>query len=124
MRTKAKNEIHAALMRRLVRKPKLSDLFGLAGRRWLKEVELPAEERETVDGCLRQLDFCEREIAEIERVVATEALASPQIRRPMTIPGMNVITASAFMAAIGDVARFPDRKKLVGFGPRPDARLL
>jgi transposase len=33
----------------------------------------------------------------------------------MTIPGMNIITASAFMAAIGDVGRFPDRKKLVGY---------
>jgi hypothetical protein len=64
---------------------------------------------------LRQLDFCEAEIAEIERVVATEALASPEIRRLMTIPGMNIITASAYMAAIGDVARFPDRKKLVGY---------
>ena len=115
VRTKAKNEIHAALMRRLVPKPKVSDLFGLKGRRWLEEVELPAYERETVDGCLRQLDFCEREIAEIERVVAQEALASPETRRLMTIPGMNIITASAFIAAIGDVGRFPDRKKLVGY---------
>jgi transposase len=115
VRTKAKNEIHAALMRRLVAKPKVSDLFGLKGRRWLKEVELPAYERETVDGCLRQLDFCESEIAEIERVIAKEALASPEVRRLMTIPGMNIITASAFMAAIGDVARFSDRKKLVGY---------
>jgi transposase len=102
-------------MRRLVAKPKVSDLFGVKGRRWLEQVELPAYERETVDGCLRQLDFCEQEIAEIERVVATEALASPEVRRLMTIPGMNIITASAFMAAIGDVGRFADRKKLVGY---------
>ena len=115
VRTKAKNEIHAALMRRLVAKPKVSDLFGLAGRRWLSEVELPAYERETVDGCLRQLDFCEQEIAQVERLIAKEALASPEIRRLMTIPGMNIITASAFMAAIGDIARFSDRKKLVGY---------
>jgi transposase len=115
VRTKAKNEIHAALVRRLVPKPKVSDLFGLKGRRWLEEVELPPYERETVDGCLRQLDFCEREIAAIERVIAKEALASAEIRRLMTIPGMNIITASAFMAAIGDVGRFPDRKKLVGY---------
>jgi transposase len=60
VRTKANNEIHAALMRRLVPKPKVSDLFGLKGRRWLEEVELSAYERETVDGCLRQLDFCEQ----------------------------------------------------------------
>ncbi len=115
VRTKAKNEIHAALMRRLVPKPKVSDLFGLKGRRWLEAVELPAYERETVDGCLRQLDFCDREIAEIEKVIAKEALASAEVRRLMTIPGMNIITASAFMAAIGEIGRFPDRRKLVGY---------
>jgi transposase len=115
VRTKAKNEIHAALMRRLVAKPSFSDLFGIKGRRWLEEVELPAAERETVDGCMRQLEFCEGEIAQIERVIAAEALRSAEIRRLMTVPGVNVITAATFMATIGDISRFPDRKKLVGY---------
>jgi transposase len=115
VKTKAKNEIHAALMRRLIAKPRFSDLFGLEGRRWLEELELPAEERETVDGCMRQLEFCEGEIAQIERVIATEALCSPEIRQLMTVPGVNVITAATFMAAIGDIRRFGDRKKLVGY---------
>ena len=115
VKTKAKNEIHAALMRRLIARPRFSDLFGLRGRRWLAEVELPAEERETVDGCLRQLEFCETEIAQIERVIAAEALRSPEVRRLMTVPGVNVITAATFMAAIGDIRRFADRKKLVGY---------
>jgi transposase len=50
-RTRAKNECHAVLVRRLIKKPAVSDLFGLAGRHWLRQVELPVEERETVDGC-------------------------------------------------------------------------
>ena len=50
-RTRAKNEIHAVLMRRLIGRPPVSDLFGVKGRRWLAELELPVEERETVDGC-------------------------------------------------------------------------
>ena len=115
VKTKAKNEIHAALMRRLIERPKVSDLFGIKGRRWLESVELPAEERETVEGCLRQLDFCEAEIAAAERVIAAEALRSPEIRRLMTVPGVNVITAATFMAAIGEIGRFPSRRKLVGY---------
>jgi transposase len=115
VRTKAKNEIHAALMRRLIPKPAVSDLFGIKGRRWLEEVELPAAERETVDGCLRQLDFCESEIAAIECAIAAEALKSPEVLRLMTVPGVNVITAATFMAAIGEIGRFADRKKLVGY---------
>ena len=59
-RTRAKNEVHGALIRRLVAKPQVSDLFGVAGRRWLEGLELPDEERETVDSALRQLDFSSR----------------------------------------------------------------
>lgn len=114
-RTRAKNEVHAALIRRLVPKPRVSDLFGVAGRRWLEDLELPAEERETVDSCLRQIDFCEQELAELERVIATDALGSVEIRRLMSVPGVNVITAASFMAAIGDIGRFPGPRRLVGY---------
>jgi transposase len=51
------------------------DLFGVAGRRWLEGLELPDEERETVDAALRQIDFLERELKEVERVIAKEALS-------------------------------------------------
>jgi transposase len=114
-RTRAKNECHAVLVRRLIKKPAVSDLFGLAGRKWLREVELPVEERETVDGCLRQIEFLDREIAEAEKQIARDALVSPQIKRLMTVPGVNVTVAATFLAAVGDVGRFPDRRQLVGY---------
>jgi transposase len=84
-KSRAKNEVHAALMRRLVPKPAFSDLFG------------------------------EAEIAAIEKVVAEQALASAEIRRLMSVPGVGVITAAAFMAAVGDIRRFASPKKLVGY---------
>jgi transposase len=114
-RTRAKNEVHGALIGRLVEKPKVSDLFGLAGRRWLKKLELPDEERETIDASLRQIDFLGQEIAEVERAIATDALASPEIRRLMTVPGVNVITAATFVAAVGDASRFATPRRVVGY---------
>jgi transposase len=114
-RTRAKNECHAVLVRRLIKKPAVSDLFGLSGRQWLREVELPVEERETVDGCLRQIEFLDGEIAEVEKQVAREALTSPQIKRLMTVPGVNAIVAATFLAAVGDVGRFPGQRQLVGY---------
>jgi transposase len=33
----------------------------------------------------------------------------------MTVPGVNVICAATFMAAVGDIRRFTDRRKLVGY---------
>jgi transposase len=114
-RTRAKNEVHAVLMRRLIAKPKVADLFGQGGRRWLEELELPEEERETVDSALRQVDFLEREIAAVEALIARQALDWAEARRLMTVPGVNVITAATFLAAIGDIRRFPSPRKLVGY---------
>jgi transposase len=61
-RTRCKNEIHALLMRRLMGRPPLSDLFGVEGRAWLSELELPLEEAETLESALRQVEFLDREI--------------------------------------------------------------
>ena len=114
-RSRAKNEIHAVLMRRLKGKPPVSDLFGVKGRRWLRELELPVEEAETVESALRHVEFLDGEIAAVERLIAREALGSPDARRLMTVPGVNVICAATFLAAIGDIRRFRSSRQLVAY---------
>jgi transposase len=114
-RTRLKNEIHAVLARRLKEHAPASDLFGVKGRRWLSEQELPVEEQETVDAALRQVDFLDAEIAAVEQLIAADALSWPEVKRLMTVPGVNVIVAATFMAAVGDVHRFPDRRRLTSY---------
>jgi transposase len=114
-RSRAKNEIHAVLQRRLQGKPPCSDLFGLKGRRWLDGLELPVEERESVDAGIRHIDFLDSEIAAVERLIAQQALAWPEIRRLMTVPGVNVICAATFIAAVGDPRRFLTSRRLVAY---------
>ena len=62
---------------------------------------LPGDERQTADACLRQVDFLTEEIAAVDRHVAAAGLDSPEIKRLMTIPGVDVTTAATLMAAIG-----------------------
>jgi transposase len=114
-RTRAKNEIHAVLLRCLKGKPPVSDLFGVNGLRWLAEQELPRAEQESVDVALRQVEFLDSEIKAVEQLIAADALSWPEIKRLMTVPGVNVIVAATFMAAVGDISRFPDRRKLTGY---------
>jgi transposase len=114
-RSRAKNQIHATLMRCLVGRAPFREPFGPKGRRWLSELELPEEERESVDSALRQIDFLDSEIEAVERLVAAEALDSVEVKRLMTVPGVNVICAATFMAAVGDIRRFPWTRKLVGY---------
>jgi transposase len=114
-RSRAKNEIHAVLMRRLRGKPPVSDLFGVKGREWLSELELPVEEAETLQSALRQVEFLDSEIAAVERLIAREALRSADARRLLTVPGVNLICAASFLAAIGDIRRFRSSRQLVAY---------
>src|SRR3954447_2324803 len=114
-RTRAKNEIHAIVLRRLKGRPDVSDLFGKHGRQWLAELELPVEERETLDSGLRQIDFLDQEVALVEQAIAHDTLTWPDARRLMTVPGVNLIVAVTFLATVGDIHRFPDRRKLVAY---------
>jgi transposase len=114
-RSRAKNEIHAVLVRRLKGRPPVSDLFGVKGRRWLREQRLPVEEAETIVSALRHIEFLDAEIAAVERVIAQEALGWAEARRLMTVPGVNLICAASFLAAIGDVRRFRTARQLVAY---------
>jgi transposase len=74
--------------------PPASDVFGKAGRVWPGEQDLPVDERITVEGCLRQIAFLDEEITLIERALAEHSLASPAIRRLLTVPGVHMVVAA------------------------------
>jgi len=121
--TRAKNEIHGALGRCLLGKAPISDLFGKRGRAWLAEQRLPADEAETVTGCLAQIAFCDQQIGVIDRALAEFAVTSQDVKRLMTIPGVGATSAVTLIAAIGDISRFDDPRKLVGYlGLDPKSR--
>jgi hypothetical protein len=93
----------------------MSDAFGVRGRAWLADLELPADERLTVDGCLRHIELLNDEIRLVEKAIAADALTSAEMRRLLTIPGVNAVTACALVGAIGDIRRFPTASHLVGY---------
>jgi transposase len=116
-RTRQKNQVHAVLQRNLVGRQPMSDLFGVKGRAWLAEqlVELPLDEGLTVDAALRQIDFIDGEIAQIDKLLAGDALGEPDALRLMSLPGFGHVTAVALLGVIGDVRRFPTPRHLVGY---------
>jgi transposase len=113
-RTRLRNQVHAVLARNLVELP-VSDLFGRRGRRLLDELKLVEHEREQVASALRLHDVLDRELEQAERPLSEQALASPEVRRLMTIPGVGPVTALSLVAVVGDVSRFPSARHLVGY---------
>lgn len=64
---------------------------------------------------MRQIDFLDGEIAILERGIAEHALESDAVKRLMTVPGVSMMTATTFMAAVGDIRRFRDPRQLVSY---------
>lgn len=65
--------------------------------------------------CLRHIEFLDAEIEHVERLICQEALKSRQIRRLLTVAGVNVICAAVFLAAVGDVRRFNGSRPVVAY---------
>jgi transposase len=89
------------LHRNLVTRCPAADLFGDKGRRWLAEQALPADERQAVGALLRQLDFHAQELAIMDAELGRVALGSAEVRRLMTIPGVDATVAVSIVAAVG-----------------------
>jgi transposase len=120
-RTRLKNQVQAILHRNLIPRCPAADLFGRKGRGWLAEQPLPVDEFQAVGALLRQLDFHAQELAIIDAELGRVALGSAEVRRLMTIPGVDATVALSIVAAVGDFARFRAPEKLVsylGLNPR------
>jgi transposase len=119
-RTRLKNEIHAVLAAHLIERCPATDLFGKKGRVWLSNQPLPTDERMGVEQRLRELDRLGEDLREIERVLAQSVMEDGQLRRMLTIAGINTTVAIGLLSAIGDIGRFRTPGKLVSyFGLNP-----
>lgn len=120
-RTRLKNRVQSILHRNLIPRCPAADLFGHKGRAWLAEQELPADERQAVEALLRQLDFHGDELKLVDAELARVALRREEVKRLMTIPGVDATVALSIVAAVGDFGRFRSPEKLVsylGLNPR------
>ena len=120
-RTRLKNQVQAILQRNLAPRCPAADLFGVKGRCWLADQSLPADEEFAVEALLRQLDFHGQELRIIDAALGRIALDRPEVKRLMTIPGVDATVALSIVAAVGDFRRFPRPEQLVsylGLNPR------
>ena len=83
-----------------------ADLFGHRGRAWLLAQHLPADERDAVERHLREYDRLGEDLRVVERELARDALHDADVKRLMTMPGIDMVVAVGLTAAIGPIARF------------------
>ena len=113
-RSSLKHRVHATLLTHGKPCP-LSDLFGLRGRDLLAGLQLPEPWACDVAASLRLIDELNREIAAGEAELRRLGADHRYVALLTTIPGIAWVLAYTIAAEIGDIARFPTARKLVGY---------
>jgi transposase len=124
LRTAAKNRGFGALsqwgMRIPLRVIRAGDAMALLERRGLPEVW-----RRSVAEALAVIDILDARIAPLEAELRPLARADQRVQLLTTTPGVGEHLALMIAAEVGDVARFPSPRKLIGFAglaPRSNSR--
>lgn len=122
MQTRIKNQLQHIALNHGFRKKR--QLWTAAGRKFLRELELPTWTRRRRDDLLKMLDQLEPTIEELSQAVEKEAEKNPLARLLSTHPGVGPITSLGFVLIIGPVERFRESKKVasyVGLIPTEDS---
>jgi transposase len=113
-RTRLKNQVHAVLHQQGQRSP-ATDLFGKRGRLWLGQVKLPGQARESVQTCLRMIDYYGEEIQKQNLQLSEKAKQDERVRWLTTIPGIGECSAMMVLAEIGEIGRFSSKEALCSY---------
>ncbi|MGB5013813.1 MAG: IS110 family transposase [Pyrinomonadaceae bacterium] len=134
-RTECKNTVHSVLHRNLVRQTK-TDLFGTGGREWVETIiagtaadtaPIPELDRLRIGSLMNEIDRIDAQVADLESVIASYIAVRPHLKQQMdrllSVTGINLVVGAGLMATIGDIKRFPDKKKLAAyFGVVPSTK--
>jgi transposase len=103
--TSLKAQVHAVLAK-CGTQIAVSDLFGVAGSRQLRELPLPEPFRARVDSQLRLLEAIDAEITRFDRLIREAFRGDPGYRVIQRLDGVGPVLAAVFAAELGDVTRF------------------
>ena len=114
LRTGLKNRIHGHLTAENCRTV-VTDLYGRAGRAWLKTVELSPMGRLNVDLLLELVDVLDERIGRLDDRVKRLVKDDPVAQRLQTWPGIGTFGAALLLAEIGTIHRFHSSHQLAAY---------
>jgi transposase len=113
-RSSLKNRIHSTLI--TFGKPcPVSDLFGVAGRKLLARLEVPAPWRDNVEASVVLIDQLDRQIDAVASELKYVGADHPYVPVLMTAPGVGWLVGFSIACEIGDINRFSSPTKLCGY---------
>jgi transposase len=115
MQVRLKNRIHRTLAHYHVNVPEFSDLFGVAGRRFLNELKLPDPGMRILSAQLRLLEAYREQIKEVQQFAIELTKGHPYLEYLESLPGFGKVFAPIAALEIDDPNRFPSPGKLASY---------
>jgi len=114
VRTITKNRIHATLAQLNLRFSGLN-MFGLKGRDWLRQLDLPSPEDRIVRSALVIVDLLNAQIGDIDRELMKWADIYPEVKLLQTVPGIGPTLSTSIFAETCSAERFKNADKYVSY---------
>ncbi len=95
---------------------KYDDLFGVQALHWLKGVELSEPiEQQRIALLLEEGALYQRQVEVLTDGLARVGVDQDVVRILQSVPGIDYVLALTILAEVGDVTRFPNRKKFAAY---------
>lgn len=114
IRTSLKNKISAFMARCGFEVP-VSDAFGVSGTKYVKNLDWEEPAKTIVFKYLEMIENLNREIKQLDKVIAKTVKETKEMKLLQTIPGIGKITSYLIATEIGTVKRFPSHKNLTSY---------
>lgn len=115
LRTRLKNKIHSILDKNGFHNHPGTDLFGKAGRQFLRTLTIGNPEEGIIARYLELIEKLEENIKAFEIVVGNNVDETPEIKLLRSIPGIGRISSHLLLAEIGNIRRFRSKERLCSF---------
>lgn len=116
IRTMIKNKVHAIVDKNGLEHEELfSDLFGKAGMSWLRTIQLPSLDRLMLDNHLEHLESLKKQVRVTDQEILSKASRDEDVRLLLSMTGVDIFSALLIRSEIGNIARFPEYKKLISW---------
>lgn len=116
-RTRLKNRIQATLSKYGLAGQEAKDVFGKRARSALEAAvrRLPFQTAQVTEMLLKQLDFVQRQIEELEQKICELVQDTAEMERVRSLPGIGWILSAVIALEVGDMARFASAERYASY---------
>jgi transposase len=115
VRTMVKNRVQALLSQHSIQRPEVSDLFGVAGLKWLKGLTLPEPDQGLLQEQIKLFRVLQARIRTTEGLIGKLSMGDPAVGWLGSVPGIGAFFSVLIRYEVDEIKRFRSAKKFTSY---------